>query len=128
MSKTYQWGAQETLQQNAPIIELVNLGINRMKYACDIVKVLLQELKLASTAGKCKVLVAIDGYNSFFGETTRIKNNLKQFVPASKVSLTEAFLEITKSDWCNGQIVVTVDILGTKVFVITSLVKLYEKI
>lgn len=116
LSKTYQWGAQETLPKDAPIIELVNLGISRMKFACDIIIALMKELKIASTSGKIKTLVAIDGYNSFFGESTRIKNNLKKFVPASQISLTQAFLEITKSDWCNGEIVVTVDILGTKVF------------
>lgn len=115
LSKTYEWSTKEITPEGSPLMEMIDLGINRVKYACEIVIALMSELKQASTAGKCKILVAIDGYNAFFSNETRVKNDAKQCVPASNVSLTQAFLDITKPDWCNGEIIVTVDRYATKV-------------
>lgn len=115
LTKDYEWTAKEISTEDSPLIELINFGINRVKYASDIVIAVLNELKIASTANKCKVLVAIDGFNAFFTNDTCVKNDSKQIMPTSKISLTQAFLDITKSDWCNGEVIVTVDQYATKV-------------
>ena len=101
--------------ENSPLTEIIDFGISRVKYACDVITVLLDELKQASIADKCKILVVIDGFNAFFSNHTRIKNEMRELVPPSKVSLTKPFLDITKTDWCNGQVVVAVDQKATKV-------------
>lgn len=115
MSKDYEWNARESTKAGAPLTELIEFGVSRVKYACDIVYALTEELKLASTAGKCNTLVLIDGFNAFFAEESRIKNEQKKFLKPTYVTLTDAFLNITKWDWCNGAIVVTVDPIATMV-------------
>jgi small subunit ribosomal protein S29 len=103
--------------KNSPLIGLIDFGIQRVKYSSEIVTALVNELKQASTAGKCNVLILIDNYNIFFSNYTQIKNIIRKFALTSEFSLTQAFLEITKSDWCNGQIIVTVDTAINKVVI-----------
>ncbi|KAJ8682048.1 hypothetical protein QAD02_017840 [Eretmocerus hayati] len=109
LSKDYEWDSCGKIEVGSPLISLIDLGINHVKCACEVVIALMTELKKASIAGKCKVLVAIDGFNAFYRQVTKIKDDLRKYVPASQVSLTLAFLDITKSDWCNGQVIVSVD-------------------
>ena len=94
---------------------MIDFGINRIKFASEIIITLMDELKQASIAGKCKTMVVIDGYNAFFANYTRIKNEQKQFVAADKITLTHAFLNITRNDWNNGAVVVSVDSRAVKV-------------
>lgn len=121
LSKSYEWSPEDTSLKGSPLTDIINLGIERIKYACDIIDVLFIELKEACTAGRCKVLVAIDGFNAFFAEHTQIKDELKQMVLPPRVTLTHSFLNITKSDWCNGEIVVVADQRATKVNISTAL-------
>ncbi|XP_049815945.1 28S ribosomal protein S29, mitochondrial [Schistocerca nitens] len=109
VSRDLTWSKRESTSKDAPLMELIELGINRVKYACDIVSVIAEEIKLHSTAGRCKTLVVIDGFNAFFYPTTRVFSETKKAVPPSNITLTEALLNITKFDWCNGAIVLTVD-------------------
>jgi small subunit ribosomal protein S29 len=114
-SKTYEWSKREQTPAGSTFIELVDHGINRAKYASDVIAVLLDEIKLASTDGKFKTMVLIDGFNIFFHETTRVFSDgkrKKQPVTPDKVPLTHPFLNITNYDWCNGVCVLTVDIIG----------------
>jgi hypothetical protein len=48
---------------------------------------------------RCKTLVAINGFNAFFHPKTCVMTEAKVKVPPSKITLTEAFVEITKYDW-----------------------------
>ncbi|EFN82439.1 28S ribosomal protein S29, mitochondrial [Harpegnathos saltator] len=109
VSTDYTWNQREMTPQGTSILELLDFGLNRMKYACGVIDVLIKELKLASTAGKCKTIVVIDGFNAFTMDKTYIRDDNKALVPPNKVSLTISFLNITKSDWCNGAVVLTVD-------------------
>lgn len=107
------WNKRETTPKDAPLTELVDYGINRVKYASRCVVALAEEIKKLSKAGKCKTFVAIDGFNAFFYSRTTILTEKKQVVHPSKLTLTEAFLNLTKFDWNNGVAVVTVDELVT---------------
>ncbi|XP_052739608.1 28S ribosomal protein S29, mitochondrial isoform X2 [Bicyclus anynana] len=111
-SKEYVWSKRESTPAGAPLAELVEHGIARVKYACDVIDVLLKEIKLLSNAKKCKTFVAIDGFNSFFYPLTRLSTPTKKKVAPEEVSLTAPFMEITKNDWTNGAIVVTTDQLA----------------
>jgi len=108
-SKDYVWNQRETTSQGTSLLEFIDFGINRMKYACGVVDALIREIKLASTAGKCKTLVLIDGFNAFTSSHTRVLDDNKTMVLPNKVTLAIPFLDITKSDWCNGAIVLSVD-------------------
>ncbi|XP_063995879.1 small ribosomal subunit protein mS29 [Diachasmimorpha longicaudata] len=114
LAKTYKWSVREITPSGSPILELIELGLARIKYACDIIEVLLGELKSSSIAGKCQVLVVIDGFNAFLGRDTEIRVENRKLVYPDKVTLTKPFLDITKSDWNNGAVVVTVDPLAVQ--------------
>nr|CAG4643197.1 EOG090X05V1 [Ilyocryptus agilis] len=111
-TKLYTWSKRETTEEGVPLAELVNLGLNRGKYASGCVASLLEELKKAAIAKQCRVLVVIDGFNSFFSPRTRALREDKSMILPSDFVLTEAFLSITKNDWNNGAVVVSVDTLA----------------
>lgn len=109
---------------------MIDFGINRVRYASGVIDALLMELKEASIAGKCKVLAAIDGYNTFWSDNTRVRNDDKVFVNPRQISLTLSFLNFIKSDWCNGAAVLTLDAKMCKVIIwnkIEFLLTKYDK-
>lgn len=95
--------------KDAPLLDLIDHGTNRLKFASEVIKALAQELKQLSTAGLCRTMVAIDGYNALFYPETRIKTDKKEIVHPFKVTFTEAFLNLTRFDWNNGVAVLIVD-------------------
>lgn len=112
VSKDYVWSKRETTPAGAKLIELVDHGINRVKFASEAIEALLGELKQQSTEGKLKTMVLIDGYNSFFHTKSNIYGEYKVMIPPQKITLTKPFIDITSYDWCNGVCILTVDKLG----------------
>ncbi|XP_055585237.1 28S ribosomal protein S29, mitochondrial [Uranotaenia lowii] len=108
-SREYVWSKREVTQAGAPLMELVEHGINRAKFSCDTVAVLLRELKEQSTQGKAKTMVVIDGFNAFFHDKTRLQTENKVRITPDKMTLTQPFLDITRADWCNGVCILAVD-------------------
>lgn len=108
-SKEYVWSKRESTPAGASLIELVEHGIARIKYASETTAALIAELKQLSTSGQCKIMVAIDGYNAFFHPITRIFSDNKQRVSPDRITLTQPFLDITSYDWTNGVCVLSVD-------------------
>ncbi|RZC38742.1 28S ribosomal protein S29, mitochondrial [Asbolus verrucosus] len=107
ISKDHVWSKRENTPKGAPLTELIDFGINRIKYASSCVVSLAEEIKQLTTGGHCKTLVAIDGFNAFFYPNTRVFTEKKQIVHPHKVTLTEAFLNLTKFDWNNSAILLT---------------------
>lgn len=108
-SKEYVWSKRETTPAGASLLELVEHGINRVKFATDTITVLLDELKQQSTEGKCRTMVAIDGFNAFFHSDTYIKFDNKIKAKPSDITITQPFLSITQSDWSGGVVLLVVD-------------------
>lgn len=48
INKEYVWSKREKTEVGAPLSELVELGINRVKYACDVIDALVDEIKILS--------------------------------------------------------------------------------
>jgi hypothetical protein len=63
---------------------------------------------------RCKTLVVIDGFNAFFHPRTRVVTAEKIQVSPPKITLTEAFVEITKYDW------VSINLISQKFFFLTD--------
>lgn len=100
---------------------LVAHGINRIKYSCDCIDALVDELKIAATDEKwalvsfhhcyatirylyrafcrCKVLFAVDGYNSFYVEDTMIYLDRKYETKAEDISIIQSLFKMIKPDW-----------------------------
>ncbi|KAH8402367.1 hypothetical protein KR009_011575 [Drosophila setifemur] len=108
-SKEYVWSKRESTPAGSTILELVEHGIARIKYASETTTALISEIKQLSTAGQCKVMVAIDGFNAFFHPVTRIFSDNKQRLTPDKITLTQPFLDITNYDWTNGVCILSVD-------------------
>lgn len=111
-TKDYVWTKRETTPAGSTFSELIEHGINRAKFASEVIRVLLDEIKLASTSGKIKTLVAIDGYNTLFYDHTNLRGKFKVVIPSSKVTLRQPFIDITKHDWSNGVVLLSTDRLG----------------
>lgn len=107
-SKTYDWNPRESTLAGSPLIDIVNHGINRIKYACDCVDVLIDELKISATENKCKVLYAVDGFNALYASKTMIRIDEKYGTKVEEISIVQSLLKMLKPDWCNGAIVVAV--------------------
>lgn len=111
-SREYVWSQRESTLAGAPLTELVEHGINRVKFATDTISILMEELKQQSTEGKCKTMVAIDGFNAFFHKKTKILGEFKVKITSDQVTIGAPFLNITKSDWNNGVCVLIADRLA----------------
>lgn len=108
-SKEYVWSKRETTSAGASLLELVEHGINRVKFATDTIVVLLEELKQQSTEGKCRTMVAIDGFNAFFHPVTYMKFDNRIKAKPEDITITHPFLDITQSDWSGGVVLLVVD-------------------
>lgn len=108
-TQDYVWSKREVTTLGSGLLELMEHGIARVKFATGTIKALLSELKRHASENRCKVMVAIDGFNAFFHPITRILVENKQRVLPEQVSLTEPFLDICKYDWNNGVCLLTVD-------------------
>ncbi|KAH8399322.1 hypothetical protein KR215_007842 [Drosophila sulfurigaster] len=108
-SKEYVWSKRESTPAGASLIELVEHGIARIKYASETTAALIAELKQLATNNQCKIMVAIDGFNAFFHPITRIFSDNKQRVSPDRITLTQPFLDITNYDWTNGVCILSVD-------------------
>lgn len=75
----------------------------------------MDELKMASTAGKCRTLVIIDGFNAFTSSITHVKDENHIYVSPERISITSTFLSSVDYNWCNGAAILTVDVKANKV-------------
>uniref|UniRef100_U5ESZ8 Small ribosomal subunit protein mS29 n=1 Tax=Corethrella appendiculata TaxID=1370023 RepID=U5ESZ8_9DIPT len=113
-TRDYVWTKRETTPADSSLFELIDHGINRVKFACDTIAALTAELKHHANSGNCKVMVAVDGYNAFFHPYTRILGDNKVKMTPDKITLTKPFLDLTMPDWKNGVCVLIVDKLTLK--------------
>lgn len=111
-SKEYVWSKRESTPVDAPLTELIEHGINRVKFATEAIAVLIEELKQQSSQGRCKTMVAIDGFSAFFHPETRITNDNRVKMTPQQITITQPFLSITRPDWNNGVCLLVADRLA----------------
>ncbi|CAD1478677.1 unnamed protein product, partial [Heterotrigona itama] len=108
-TKEYTWSQREITKSGDSLSNLIEFGIQRNKFACSVINALVDELKMASTAGKCRTLIIIDGFNAFTSSITHIKDENHTYVPPERISITSTFLSSVDYNWCNGAAILTVD-------------------
>lgn len=116
ISKDYVWNKRETTKAGASLTELIEHGINRVKFANDTIDAVIEELKLWSTAGKCKTLAVIDGYNVYWQPMSSLRGPHRVLIKTENVTLTKPIRSITDFNWTNGAIVVSVDKMAHRDF------------
>ncbi|XP_026671453.1 28S ribosomal protein S29, mitochondrial isoform X2 [Ceratina calcarata] len=127
LSNDYNWSQKESIKSGDTLINLIEFGIQRHKFACGVIDALVCELKAASTAGKCKTLVIMDGFNAFTSNVTLIRDDTRTFVPPERISITSSFFNSVKYDWCNAAAILTVDTRANKKRVPLSKIFIREK-
>ncbi|XP_063698741.1 small ribosomal subunit protein mS29 [Culicoides brevitarsis] len=115
-SQDYVWSKRETTEKGAPLLALIDHGINRVKFANDTIVALIEELKSYSTAGKIKTLVVIDGYNVYWQKMSQLRAPLRINIPTDKITMTKPMKSITDYNWTNGAVVVSVDKMAHRDF------------
>ncbi|TMW49974.1 hypothetical protein DOY81_004965 [Sarcophaga bullata] len=108
-TQEYVWSKRESTPAGSTLLELVEHGITRIKFASETITALLAEIKQHACNNKCKVMVAIDGFNAFYHPITRILGDNKQIIKPERITLTQPFLDITAYNWTNGVCILSVD-------------------
>lgn len=106
----YVWNKRETSEVGTPLLELLEFGTNRAKYATDVMGVALKELRLQASNGNLRLLVATDGVNAFWS-TTNLKqedNRHRKHLP-EELTIVHNWKKLLRNDWRNGAVVCTVD-------------------
>lgn len=106
----YVWSKREIAEVGTPLLEIIEFGLNRIKYSTDVMGAILKEMRVQASEGKVKVLVAVDGVNAFWS-TTNIKqddNRHRKHEPG-ELTIVHNWKKLLKNDWNNGAVVCTVD-------------------
>merc|ERR1712150_256810 len=109
LKNSYRWSKRESSEEGSSLIEMVEFGLGRTKYATDIMGALLKELKTQANSDM-KVLVAIDGVNAFWQESkVKLEHPAVGFYPAGELAIVHQFKKMLRNDWNGGAVVTTVD-------------------
>ncbi|CAG0912794.1 unnamed protein product [Notodromas monacha] len=103
-TKPHEITKRQVIPEGAPLMELVDLGIQRVKHSNVVVNTLLGELKTLATKGECKVMVLIGGVNFFFQGTNHRKPD-RSLYDVWDFSLARSLFSMVQSDWNGGAIV-----------------------
>ncbi|XP_048735023.2 28S ribosomal protein S29, mitochondrial-like isoform X2 [Ostrea edulis] len=107
-SARYEFSEQESSEEGVPLIDLVTFGINRMKFANDVVGALLKELQNLANSDKIKLLITIRGINAFWRKTGQQKEKVKE-IHAQQLTLVNQFMDLLQSDTKNAVAMCSVD-------------------
>jgi len=110
---SYKWSARESTPAGSHINDLIDFGLDRLRYSSDCVGAILKEIRSLNThcSSPIRSLVTMDGINMFWMQTTLTRSDQgpKVFVPAETVSLVHNFKKMLSTDWTGGAVVVSVD-------------------
>ncbi|ELT87608.1 hypothetical protein CAPTEDRAFT_179880 [Capitella teleta] len=108
--RKYIWSRREVTEEGDALTELIDFGLQRVKYAPDVMGAVIRELKLHASSGNVKVLVAIDGVNGMWEQTRYIREESRhKFFHAQELTIVQHLMEFLKNDWTGGASVCTVD-------------------
>lgn len=107
---SYNWSKRDSTEAGSSLQNLIDLGTNRLKLSSDCVGAILKEIRYQLSQDKFKLLLVIDGVNTFWTDfTVKSKTNATVF-PAKKVSLIHHFLKFLTSGTKNSVALCTVDV------------------
>lgn len=122
--KEYVWSVREKTPVGAPLMDVVDMGCERLTFAADAMNILIRELKLNCNAGNCRLMVVCDGVNSLFAEKTMIHREkrkyengpykpwgdwLKNVAEVDECSVLRSIKKLLMNDYRNAVIVTSVD-------------------
>ncbi|KAM5256618.1 small ribosomal subunit protein mS29 [Ctenodactylus gundi] len=112
IQEKYVWSKRESTEKGSPLGEVVEQGITRVRNAADAVGIVLKELKMQSSLGMFRLMVAVDGVNALWGRTT-LKRADKSSVAPEELTLVHNLRKMVRNDWHGGAIVLTLSQTGS---------------
>merc|ERR1712212_1466025 len=86
---SYKWSARESTPAGSHINDLIDFGLDRLRYSSDCVGAILKEIRSLNThcSSPIRSLVTMDGINMFWMQTTLTRSDQgpKVFVPVVSV-------------------------------------------
>ncbi|XP_066466352.1 small ribosomal subunit protein mS29 [Tiliqua scincoides] len=107
----YMWGKRDSTEEGSPLLDVVEQGLTRVKNASDVVGVVWKELKRQCPQGSFRLLVAVDGVNGLWGQTTLKKEDKSEISP-EELTLVHNLRKMLANDWSGGAIVMTLSQTG----------------
>lgn len=98
VSQKYTWSLREETVAGAPLTDVIEHGISRIKHASDCLAVLLKELKLHANDGNCRIFCAVDLVNSFYRPTNVLWPD-RTGVVVDLITIGRAFKKLFRNDW-----------------------------
>ncbi|KAM5161870.1 small ribosomal subunit protein mS29 isoform 3-T4 [Callospermophilus lateralis] len=112
VQEKYVWNKREMTEKGSPLGEVIEQGLTRVRNATDAVGIVMKELKMQSSLGMFRLLVAVDGINALWGRTT-LKREDKTPIAPDELSLIHNLRKMMKNDWHGGAIVLTLSQTGS---------------
>lgn len=112
VQEKYIWNKRESTEKGSPLGQVVEQGITRVRNATDAVGIVMKELKMQSSLGKFRLLVAVDGVNALWGRTT-LQRHDKSPVAPEELALIHNLRKIVRNDWHGGAVVLTLSQTGS---------------
>ena len=106
-SERYTWSRREATEAGAPLSELVELGVTRGKHASQCVLALLAELKAHASAGRCRLLLAVEKVNAFWCDSAARRED-GSTVRFADMTVVRAAQQLLLPDWSGGAVLATV--------------------
>ncbi|GAB1605926.1 28S ribosomal protein S29, mitochondrial-like, partial [Argonauta hians] len=107
----YIWSKRESAEEGITLLELIEFGLTRPRYASDVVGIVLKEVKKLASNKKHRVLLAVDGVNGLWGSTS-VRDENKDYISSDKMSLFHNFRKMLNNDWTNGVVVSIADVVA----------------
>jgi small subunit ribosomal protein S29 len=106
----YVWNKREAMEVGTPLTELIEYGVTRVKHASDVMGAVMKELRLQATAGRLRMLVAVDGLNAFWQMTTIKQEDARHLrYSSTDLTMTQHWMRLLRDDWTGGAVVATLD-------------------
>jgi len=107
-TKTYVWTQRDETPAGSTFLQLVEVGLARMRYAPDIIGALVKEILLQDSKNFPKTLLAVDCVNVFFHQPQYLKM-MYGFIPqASELSYFHNVRKMMQNTWNNGAVVAAI--------------------
>ena len=101
----YKWTQREESIAGTSFVDLIDFGIRRSKYSCDVVGALFKEIKLQTAKNNWKVLCLVGAVNSAWEKPGFLID--RKPVYAENISLIHHLKKLLKRDWQGAQFVVS---------------------
>ncbi|KAF0297414.1 28S ribosomal protein S29, mitochondrial [Amphibalanus amphitrite] len=105
--ETYTWSRREATEAGSPLTDLVELGVTRGKHASQCVLALLAELKAHASAGRCRLLMAVEKVNAFWCDSTARRED-GSTVKFGDMTVIRAAEQLLRPDWSGGAVLTTI--------------------